>query len=183
MQLIEFKDTFIAQVQNFLGLCELYLRGTAVHFEVRDGFYTIIRLHAQMAFGTQKTDDVPKRSYFIVALGFLVLLHDAIDRYRKQVRIGERQIQTILQAMECRQHGCPVIGNTILNTFILKRLAQVLLHLFIGMCILGFEQCTVTENVHCEMRAAHLPELFETLELHLGFGCELGLVIAQEDES
>ena len=97
MQLIEFKDTFIAQVQNFLGLSELYLRGTAVHFEVRDSFDAIICLHAQMAFGTQETDDVPKRSYFVVALGFFVLLHDTIDRNRKQISIGERQIQTVLQ--------------------------------------------------------------------------------------
>ena len=183
MQLIEFNDTFIAQVQNFLGLSELYLRGTAVHFEVRDSFDAIICLHAQMAFGTQETDDVPKRSYFVVTLGFFVLLHDAIDRYRKQIGISERQIQTVLQAMECRQDRSPVIGNTILDTFILKRFAQILLHLLVGMRILGFEQRTVTENVHCEMRAAHLTELFETLELHLGFGCKLGLIVTQEDET
>ena len=34
MQLIEFKDTFIAQVQDFLGLCELDRRGTVIHFEM-----------------------------------------------------------------------------------------------------------------------------------------------------
>ena len=96
MQLIELKDTFVAQVQDFLGLCELYLRGTAIHFEVRDSFDAIVRLHAQMAFGTQETDDVPKRSDFVVTLGFFVLLHDAIDCNRQQISLGERQIQTVL---------------------------------------------------------------------------------------
>ena len=163
MQLIEFKDTFVAQVQDFLWFCELYLRGTAVHFEVRDGFDAVVRLHAQMAFGTQETDDVPKCGYFVVSLGFLVLLHDAIDCNRKQIGIGERQIQTVLQAMECRQDRRPVVGDTILDASVLKRFAQILLHLLVRMCELGFEQRTVAENVHCEMRATHLPELFETL--------------------
>ncbi len=99
MQLIEFEDTFITQVQDFLGFGELNRRGAVIDLETVDGLDTIIRMHDQMPFRAQEVDDVPQGGHFAVALGLFVLLDDPVHGDSEQFVVGKGQVEAGLQAI------------------------------------------------------------------------------------
>ena len=136
-----------------------------------------------MTFRAQEVDDVPQGGHFTIALGLLVLLDDTVHGDSEQFVIRKGQVEAGLQAMEGRHRCCPVIGDTVLDAGVLQRSTQIGLHLLIGVRVLRFDQGAMTKDIHRQMRATHLTHLFELLELHLGLRRELGLIIAQEDET
>ena len=93
MHLIEFKDTFVTQVENLLRLRELNRCGTVIDLEAIDGLDTEISLHDQMTFRAQEIDDVPQGGYFTIALGLFVLLDDTVHGDSKQFVIGKGQVE------------------------------------------------------------------------------------------